>query len=70
MDFALARNNDAAFLLSNANCIRSLQCSSYVEFNALFSFTMFSQLACNLIAHLKLRKIKSKHWISLKSRKF
>jgi len=45
----LARNDNAAYLVSNANCIKSNQSSNYMEFNALFSFTMFSQLAHNLM---------------------
>jgi len=33
----------AAYLVSNTNCIKCKQCSNpYIEFNALFSFTVLS----------------------------
>jgi len=41
---------------------KSKQCSNYIEFIALFSFKMLSQL----VAHLKLKN-KTKHWISSRS---
>jgi len=45
----LARNDDAAYVVSNADHIKCKQCGNYVEFSALFSFTLFNQLARNLM---------------------